>query len=172
MTRGAHLFQEIIGHAAVGDHHSVCHARMEPAVDGIASGRTLVSACADELVSESQELEQTPEEEAFAPVAVDDIRSVRPEKLYDMLCRAGEMDRMGGVQVHGDGGQSHFPGDLLGLRTRLCQDHDLMSCVGQETAQGDGVPCGCVEPADIDDLEYLHKFCLGKSDTHHDSSGH
>ena len=76
---------------------------LEESVEGVAAGRTLVAARAHQLEMETGQLEQAPQEEALAPVAVDDFRAVRPEKLCDMTDGAGEANGVGRIQVHGLG---------------------------------------------------------------------
>ncbi|BCS87473.1 hypothetical protein PSDVSF_07150 [Pseudodesulfovibrio sediminis] len=75
-----HFFQKIVCHTAVRDYHGIGYTGMQPAVDGVATGRALVSPSPDELEVETEKFEYAPQKEPFTPVTIDNVRTVRPEE--------------------------------------------------------------------------------------------
>ena len=64
--------------ARLGHHHGVRDLCVEPSVHGITAGRALIAPGAHQPIGEAGQFEQSPQEKAFPPVAIDDIRAVLP----------------------------------------------------------------------------------------------
>ena len=151
LRRHAHRPGNIARHHRIGGDDRIGHLRVQHPVRPVAFGQALIAPRAHQRIAAGL-LERAPKKKGFPPVAVDHIR---PEILHEpphIADKTGKSQRIFGVERQGQRLQPQFLRLAEGVGTFKGHHAAFMPGGVEQARQFHPVPCGSVEPADIDHL--------------------